>query len=181
MESSAPARGARQTAAPLTSLNTMPDTLSAFSGGPMDASSRIARALQRQGRLVPWLTVCLIGVAMVLLGAHRGDRFESPLGLVSPDTKLVEAFSWAKQQASVYAFEGDAVGPWFEAALPGREAFCMRDASHQAMGAHALGLQPHVRNMLRRFASEIERCARLVQSLGNRPARPPGSRRLPVR
>ena len=133
----------------------MPDTLSAFSGGPMDASSRIARALPRQGRLAPWLTVCLVGVAMVLLGAHRGDRFESPLGLASPDSKLVEAFSWARQQASAYAFEGDAVGPWFEAALPGREAFCMRDVSHQAMGAHALGLQPHVRNMLRRFGGEI--------------------------
>ena len=31
----------------------------------------------------------------------------------------------------------------------------MRDVAHQAMGAHALGMQAHVRNMLRRFAENI--------------------------
>ncbi|MFA6126609.1 MAG: hypothetical protein WC699_04845 [Bacteroidales bacterium] len=38
-----------------------------------------------------------------------------------------------------FVFEDDPVGPWYEAAEPGREAFCMRDVSHQSMGAHALG------------------------------------------
>jgi len=31
------------------------------------------------------------------------------------------------------------VGYWYEAALPGREAFCMRDVSHQSIGAETLG------------------------------------------
>ena len=97
----------------------------------------------------------LLLVPLTLLAVQRPPRFESPLALASSDAKLIDAFSWAKGQASAYAFEGDAVGPWFEAALPGREAFCMRDVSHQAMGGHALGLQKHVANMLGRFAGEI--------------------------
>jgi hypothetical protein len=67
----------------------------------------------------------------------------------------VEGFNWAKQQALAYAFDGDPVGPWYEAALPGREAFCMRDASHQGVGAHALGLARRNLNMLKRFAENI--------------------------
>ena len=98
-------------------------------------------------------------VALLLLAATqpfaRQEVAPGPLALASDDTRLVDAFSWAARQASAYAFEGDAVGPWFEAALPGREAFCMRDVAHQAMGGHALRLQPHVRNMLSRFAGQI--------------------------
>ncbi len=82
-------------------------------------------------------------------------RFESALTLDSSDPRLIEAFNWAKHQALEFAFDGDPVGPWYEAALPGREAFCMRDVAHQAMGAHALGLAPHTRNMLHRFAENI--------------------------
>jgi hypothetical protein len=79
----------------------------------------------------------------------------SGLSLDSSDVRLVHAFEWAKRQALAYAFEGDPVGRWYEAALPGREAFCMRDVAHQAMGAHALGLAPYTANMLRRFAQNI--------------------------
>ncbi|MBV8809711.1 MAG: hypothetical protein JO033_13645 [Acidobacteriaceae bacterium] len=79
----------------------------------------------------------------------------SGLTLDSSDARLVHAFEWAKRQALAYAFEGDPVGLWYEAALPGREAFCMRDVAHQAMGAHALGLAPYTANMLRRFAQNI--------------------------
>ena len=95
--------------------------------------------------------------SMLLLSPLTAQRasFTSPLELATNDAPLAAAFTWAKGQASAFAFEGDAVGPWFEAALPGREAFCMRDVAHQVMGAHALGMQPHVRNMLGRFASEI--------------------------
>lgn len=75
--------------------------------------------------------------------------------LTSSDSDLVKAFQWAKQQALAYVFEGDPVGNWYEAALPGREAFCMRDVSHQSMGAAALGLQYHTRNMLMSFAANI--------------------------
>lgn len=73
----------------------------------------------------------------------------------SPDRVLNNGFEWAKRQALQYVFEGDPAGDWYEAALPGRQAFCMRDVAHQAVGAHALGLAPHNKNMLRKFAQAI--------------------------
>jgi hypothetical protein len=82
-------------------------------------------------------------------------KTESRLAFESADPGLVEGFAWAKRQAMAFVFEDDAVGPWYEAAEPGREAFCMRDVAHQAMGAHALGLARHNRNMLRRFAEAV--------------------------
>ena len=51
--------------------------------------------------------------------------------------------------------DDDPVGPWYEGGEPGRESFCMRDISHQAMGGHALGLARHNANMLHRFAENI--------------------------
>ncbi len=103
--------------------------------------------------------VLAVAVLVVMLAGHLPARVpgsvEPPLALVSSDAPLVDAFTWAARQAAAYSFRDDELGDWFEAALPGREAFCMRDVSHQAMGAHALGLQPHVRNMLRRFAAAI--------------------------
>jgi hypothetical protein len=80
---------------------------------------------------------------------------DSRLVFESSDTRLAEAFQWAKRQAMAFVFDDDPVGPWYEAAEPGREAFCMRDVAHQAMGGHALGLAPHNRNMLRRFAENV--------------------------
>ncbi len=57
----------------------------------------------------------------------------------------------------------------------------MRDVAHQAMGAHALGLQVHLRNMLGRFAGNItvERdwCSLWEIDRHDRP----GARRLPQR
>jgi hypothetical protein len=79
----------------------------------------------------------------------------SELDFESSDTQLQGAFQWAKRQALSYIFDGDPVGPWYEAALPGRHAFCMRDTSHQADGAQALGLGLYNHNMLRRFAENI--------------------------
>lgn len=80
----------------------------------------------------------------------------SSLQLESSDKKLVQAFQWAKSQALAYAHDGsDPVGPWYEAALPGRDSFCMRDVSHQTTGAAALGLYPENRNMLERFAAAV--------------------------
>ena len=87
---------------------------------------------------------------------------ETPKGPKSPgwncehsDRQLIAAFVWAKQQALSYVNDGDPVGPWYEAALPGRHAFCMRDVSHQAAGAQALGLSRYTHNMLHRFAENI--------------------------
>jgi hypothetical protein len=82
-------------------------------------------------------------------------KTQSNLEFESSDARLVEGFNRAKRQAMAYVFDGDPVGPWYEAAEPGREAFCMRDVAHQSMGAHALGLARHNLNMLRRFAENI--------------------------
>ncbi len=80
---------------------------------------------------------------------------DSKLTLESSEPRLVEVFNWAKRQSMAFVFENDPVGPWYEAAEPGREAFCMRDTAHQALGAHALGLARHNKNMLHRFAENI--------------------------
>lgn len=79
----------------------------------------------------------------------------SALELTSSDQRLVEGFAWAKSQALAYVFHDDPVGDWYEAALPGREAFCMRDVAHQSTGAQVLGLARHTHNMLEKFAENI--------------------------
>ncbi len=74
----------------------------------------------------------------------------------SSDSILQKSFNWAKKQALVYAHDADdPVGAWYEAALPQREAFCMRDVSHQSMGAHILGLTRHNKNMMHKFVKNI--------------------------
>lgn len=74
----------------------------------------------------------------------------------SSDARLVQGFDWAKQQAMDYVHGGcDPVGAWYETGLPGRTRFSMRDTSHQAMGAQALGLANYNLNMLRHFAENI--------------------------
>ena len=84
-------------------------------------------------------------------------EFTAPLLSVESSIEgLSDRFAWARDTALSYAgVEGDSVGLWYEAALPGREAFCMRDVSHQALGAHFLGLDEHTRNMLFQFARNI--------------------------
>jgi hypothetical protein len=77
----------------------------------------------------------------------------SSLGFTSSVPSLVDTFEWAKHQALAYTrVAPQTIGPWYEAALPGRNAFCMRDVSHQTEGAAALGLFAANRNMLSRFA-----------------------------
>ena len=71
------------------------------------------------------------------------------------DEKLNKGFEWAKKRALKYSHENDPVGDWYEAALPGRNAFCMRDVAHHANGAQILGLAAHTKNMLLRFAQSI--------------------------
>ncbi len=79
----------------------------------------------------------------------------SSMDFLSSDKQLYKGFCWARSQALEYVRDRAEAGPCYEAALPGRDAFCMRDASHQAGGAHCLGLQKHNRNMMRLFASNI--------------------------
>jgi len=72
--------------------------------------------------------------------------------------ELNTAFDWAKNKALSFANDGtDPVGYWYEAALPNREAFCMRDVSHQAIGAEILGLSKHNWNMLLKFTQNISK------------------------
>ena len=92
--------------------------------------------------------------AAQLEGTHA-KPLVSKLEFTSSDQRLVQGFDWASRQAMDYVFTGDPVGPWYEAALPGREAFCMRDTAHQSVGAQALGLSAWTLNMLRRFGENI--------------------------
>lgn len=74
----------------------------------------------------------------------------------SSDKQLEAAFHWAQQKALSYQGKpGDPVGPWYESALPPRSAFCMRDVSHQCIGAEILGLHAENKNMLTLFARNI--------------------------
>lgn len=84
------------------------------------------------------------------------ETSSQPIAIESSIEGLGARFAWARDTALSYAHSGaDSVGLWYEAALPGRDAFCMRDVSHQALGAHFLGLDEHTRNMLFQFARHI--------------------------
>jgi hypothetical protein len=111
------------------------------------------------GSLMP-LVFRFSALIMVAFLSHLSllaqSRPASPLLLKTSDSELQQTFDWAKAQALSYVGPaGDAVGDWYEAALPGRHAFCMRDVSHQTMGAFALGLASQNHNMLRHFAESI--------------------------
>jgi hypothetical protein len=102
--------------------------------------------------LVRLENLALLVAALVIAPAAA----QPTLRLSTPDRDLSAAFEWAQRQALQYVSPGgDPVGPWYEAALPNREAFCMRDVSHQSMGAHALRLDAQTRNMLEKFAANI--------------------------
>ena len=74
----------------------------------------------------------------------------------SSDKKLTATFERSQKMALSYSHDGnDPVGHWYEAALPGRNAFCMRDASHQCIAAEILGLSKHNFNMMKKFAKNI--------------------------
>jgi hypothetical protein len=104
---------------------------------------------------VCWLALILVG-AWSALARAQSDSSLSHLEFQSSNAELNASFRWAKQQALAYVRPGpDGIGPWYEAALPGRNAFCMRDVSHQAEGAAALGLFTANRNMLDRFAASV--------------------------
>jgi hypothetical protein len=104
------------------------------------------------------ITLSVAAALSLACGTEDPPAYAPTIGAIelsSDFVPLVEGFDWAKRQSLAYAYEGDPVGKWYEAALPGREAFCMRDASHQATGALALGLWEHTKNMNTRFALGI--------------------------
>jgi hypothetical protein len=107
-----------------------------------------------------WLASRISALIMVAslapLGSLAQQGASSPLLLKTSDPAIQQTFEWAKTQALAYVGpKGDPVGDWYEAALPGRHAFCMRDVSHQTIGAYALGLAAQNRNMLQHFAESI--------------------------
>lgn len=117
--------------------------------------------------------IWLLGAAGALVGSAAfwrgfGSRLHPSLasnppslplpGLIefeASDPELVAGLEWAKQHALGYAYSGDAVGKWYDSTAGTRYAFCMRDTSHQSVGAAVLGLSGHTRNMLARFAASI--------------------------
>ncbi|HSB92282.1 MAG TPA: hypothetical protein VLC28_04155 [Flavitalea sp.] len=79
-----------------------------------------------------------------------------PPAFASSDTMIQQAFQWASAMALSYRGDpADKVGPWYEAALPARDAFCMRDVSHQSIGAEILGMSAENQNMFRWFSKSI--------------------------
>ena len=127
--------------------------------GKHRSSLQVARLELKDG-----LLVCDRDAPFALeLGPPSGFRPEkrpaSAVELETPDPKLAAAFAWAKAQALDYTFPAaaydDPVGDWYEAALPSRFAFCMRDVSHQATGAQVLGLAAFNLNMFGKFARGI--------------------------
>jgi hypothetical protein len=82
-------------------------------------------------------------------------RTESKVVLHSSDRELEKGFERLKHQALQWVYEGYPVGDYYEAALPNRDAFCMRDVSHQCTGGEVLGLSRHNKNMFLKFAKSI--------------------------
>lgn len=74
--------------------------------------------------------------------------------LESSDARLTQAFGHAKERAMQCVYAGDPIGDWY-ASDPNSRTFCMRDVSHESLGAAVLGLTVHTENMLRRFAHSI--------------------------
>jgi len=74
--------------------------------------------------------------------------------LESSDSRLTDAFQRAKDRALACVYSGDPIGDWY-ASSPKADAFCMRDLSHESLGAAVLGLSRHSANMLRRFAQSV--------------------------
>ena len=127
--------------------------------GKHRSSLQVARLELREGRLVCDRDAPFPLDLVPPSGFKPAKRPGSALELETPDARLAAAFAWAKAQALDYVFpaaaHGDPVGDWYEAALPSRFAFCMRDVSHQATGAQALGLAAFNLNMLGKFARAI--------------------------
>ena len=86
--------------------------------------------------------------------ASTGAGHPSGIRLESSDPHLTLAFEHARERALACVFTGDPVGEWYASNRDNR-AFCMRDTAHENIGAALLGLYPHSRNMLARFAASI--------------------------
>jgi hypothetical protein len=83
---------------------------------------------------------------------------QTSVSFQSSDSRLENAFNWARETALKYKGDSlDPVGSWYEAALPARSAFCIRDVSHQCIGAEILGMSRENKNMMEKFAANISK------------------------
>ncbi|MBX7125293.1 MAG: hypothetical protein K1X47_06340 [Cyclobacteriaceae bacterium] len=100
------------------------------------------------------LCIWFVGsIALTAAGQHSDGAVEFECN----DASLQQGFQWARAQALSWVRRGhDPVGHWYEASLPGRSAFCMRDVSHQLSGANLLGLADINKNLLFRFAASVD-------------------------
>lgn len=95
---------------------------------------------------------------LIIIWISAVAQKQGEVTFLSNNKELNNAFEWAKNKALSFAHDGsDPVGYWYEAALPNREAFCMRDVSHQSIGAEILGLGKHNYNMFLKFAKNISK------------------------
>ncbi len=109
--------------------------------------------------LISATAACLFSSCNADAGKHAEKMSAVEVAVfTSTDSILQNTYEWAKKQALGYSHDdNDPVGAWYEAALPQREAFCMRDVSHQSVGAHILGLSKHNKNMLGKFVENIDK------------------------
>jgi hypothetical protein len=103
------------------------------------------------------ISVMALGPSLQLKGQEDlVSRSNEAIRISSPDTTLVKIFNWAQKTSNGYVGnDKDPVGPWYEAALPNREAFCIRDVSHQSIGAEILWQGKQNLNMFRKFVENI--------------------------
>ncbi len=126
--------------------------------------------------LISATAACLFSSCNADAGKHAEKMSAVEVAVfTSTDSILQNTYEWAKKQALGYSHDdNDPVGAWYEAALPQREAFCMRDVSHQSVGAHILGLSKHNKNMLGKFVENIDKkrdyCSFWEINRYNRPA-----------
>lgn len=84
------------------------------------------------------------------------DISGTTFSISSNDTTLVQIFNWATANSNKYlGKDTDPVGPWYEAALPNRQAFCMRDVSHQCIGEELNGHGKQNANIFTKFVENI--------------------------
>ena len=84
------------------------------------------------------------------------DASRTAFSLSSNDTTLTQIFNWATANSNNYlGNDSDPVGPWYEAALPNRQAFCMRDVSHQCIGEELNGHAKQNANIFTKFVENI--------------------------
>src|SRR5260370_41228178 len=100
------------------------------------------------------LSVTLFAAAMA--GAQQASH-ATQLEFHSSSSSLDAMFRWARGQAFAYVAPSSSyIAPGYQSALPGRNAFCMRDVSHQAQGAVGLVRAAPTRNVLGRLAESGE-------------------------